>query len=104
MPATGGTFVITLYRADAERKSDVSDNNGVTVAERVIWDRKTDGGFPETKELKNRVRNVIEPGRSLGHTDRALKRQEDGAKEGGSKDTGAKEEGADGRKEECKDC
>lgn len=36
----------------------------------VLWDRKTDGGFPETKELKRRVRDVIEPGRDLGHVDR----------------------------------
>ena len=34
--------------------------------------RKTDNGFPETKELKNRVRNIIEPGRDLGHVDRSL--------------------------------
>ncbi|PSS00976.1 Rdx type Seleno protein, partial [Coniella lustricola] len=36
----------------------------------VLWDRKIDGGFPETKELKRRVRDVIEPGRDLGHVDR----------------------------------
>ncbi len=36
----------------------------------VLWDRKVDGGFPETKELKRRVRDVIEPGRDLGHVDR----------------------------------
>lgn len=45
----------------------------VTAAEseqRILWDRKTDGGFPETKELKRRVRDVIEPGRDLGHVDR----------------------------------
>jgi hypothetical protein len=36
----------------------------------VLWDRKVDGGFPETKELKRRVRDVIEPGRNLGHVDR----------------------------------
>lgn len=56
----------------------------------VLWDRKTDGGFPETKvcarnrlidnpknqhlltvsqELKKRVRDVIDPGRDLGHVD-----------------------------------
>jgi hypothetical protein len=29
-----------------------------------------DGGFPETKELKRRVRDVIDPGRNLGHNDR----------------------------------
>lgn len=40
----------------------------------VIWDRKTEGGFPETKELKNRVRNIIEPGRNLGHIDRSLQK------------------------------
>lgn len=40
------------------------------VQHRVLWDRKTDGGFPETKELKRRVRDVIEPERNLGHVDR----------------------------------
>lgn len=40
----------------------------------MIWDRKRDGGFPETKELKNRVRNIIEPGRDMGHVDRALRK------------------------------
>lgn len=36
----------------------------------LLWDRKVDGGFPETKELKRRVRDVVEPGRGLGHVDR----------------------------------
>lgn len=43
---------------------------GPTPARTVLWDRKADGGFPETKELKRRVRDVIEPGRDLGHVDR----------------------------------
>jgi hypothetical protein len=53
-----------------------------------LWDRKVDGGFPETKveslityqeilselltgkqQLKQRVRDVIDPGRNLGHVD-----------------------------------
>lgn len=29
-----------------------------------------DGGFPETKVLKQRVRDVIDPQRNLGHSDR----------------------------------
>ncbi|KAK4146933.1 Rdx family-domain-containing protein [Dichotomopilus funicola] len=37
---------------------------------KILWDRKIDGGFPETKELKRRVRDVIQPGRDLGHVDR----------------------------------
>ena len=36
----------------------------------LLWDRKTEGGFPETKELKRRVRDVIDPARDLGHVDR----------------------------------
>lgn len=42
----------------------------VEIQRRVLWDRKVDGGFPETKELKRRVRDAIEPGRNLGHVDR----------------------------------
>ena len=36
----------------------------------VVWDRTTDGGFPEAKVLKQRVRDVIEPDRDLGHSDK----------------------------------
>ena len=34
-----------------------------------IWSRKDDGGFPDIKELKQRVRDQIDPERSLGHSD-----------------------------------
>ena len=50
-PGTGGVFVITY---DGE----------------VIWERKTDGGFPDVKELKQRVRDHLDPDRDLGHFDR----------------------------------
>lgn len=36
----------------------------------VVWDRKTDDGFPEAKELKQRIRDHIAPERDLGHSDR----------------------------------
>ncbi|OAA73901.1 selenoprotein domain protein [Cordyceps fumosorosea ARSEF 2679] len=69
-PSTGGTFVVTVtaQRGDADASGEgkgVLWDAGV-----VLWDRKVDGGFPETKELKRRVRDVIEPGRDLGHVDR----------------------------------
>lgn len=35
-----------------------------------IWERKADGGFPEAKVLKQRVRDQIDPDRDLGHSDR----------------------------------
>ena len=51
VPGTGGNFEI---RVDGD----------------LIWERKRDGGFPGPKELKQRVRDIIEPGRDLGHVDR----------------------------------
>ncbi|KAF6762768.1 Rdx family-domain-containing protein [Ephemerocybe angulata] len=35
----------------------------------LVWDRKTEGGFPELKVLKQRIRDHIQPGKSLGHSD-----------------------------------
>lgn len=51
IPGTGGIFEV---RAE-----------GVT-----IWSRKAMNGFPQPKELKQRLRDVIAPGRDLGHADR----------------------------------
>ena len=51
VPARGGIFTIHY--------------NG-----EVIWDRKVDGGFPDSKELKKRVRDRLDPARDLGHIDR----------------------------------
>lgn len=41
----------------------------ITVAGQSVWDRKRDGGFPEIKILKQRVRDRIAPKRDLGHID-----------------------------------
>ncbi|RSH93808.1 hypothetical protein EHS25_006456 [Saitozyma podzolica] len=35
----------------------------------LVWDRKTEGGFPELKILKQRIRNIIQPELNLGHSD-----------------------------------
>ena len=50
VPGTGGIFEISL---DDE----------------LIWERKRDGGFPDVKQLKQMVRDRIDPERSLGHID-----------------------------------
>lgn len=67
IPVTGGVFTIILYHKNESTPE-------TEVSETLIWDRKQDGGFPETKELKNRVRNIIDPARDMGHVDRALNR------------------------------
>ena len=35
----------------------------------VLWDRKSEGGFPEAKQLKQRVRDSVAPKKNLGHSD-----------------------------------
>ena len=54
VPSTGGQFKIHLN-------------------EEEIWCRVKDGGFPEAKILKQRIRDKIDPSRHLGHSDRAAK-------------------------------
>jgi len=51
VPGTGGVFHIEV--------------DGATV-----WERKADGGFPDAKALKQRIRDRLAPGRDLGHVDR----------------------------------
>ncbi|KAI5928587.1 Rdx family-domain-containing protein [Camillea tinctor] len=78
-PSTGGTFVVEILTQtppvpaaapDSNASSSTPTTNPVAIQRTVLWDRKVDGGFPETKELKRRVRDVIEPSRNLGHVDR----------------------------------
>ena len=49
-----------------------SEENGsfrISIDDKKVFDRKEYGGFPEIKELKQLVRDVAAPGKSLGHTD-----------------------------------
>ncbi|TKA32390.1 hypothetical protein B0A50_01496 [Salinomyces thailandicus] len=60
IPTTGGIFTVQLtYKPDATLQAQHT----------LLWDRKAEGGFPETKILKQRVRNHIEPEKKLGHSD-----------------------------------
>lgn len=51
MPGTGGILDVRL--------------NG-----QLLFSRKTTGRFPESKELKQLIRDVIDPQRDLGHSDK----------------------------------
>lgn len=44
----------------------------VTADEKLIWSRKAEGRFPDIKELKQRVRDHIDPARDLGHNDKPV--------------------------------
>ncbi|KAK1756185.1 Rdx family-domain-containing protein [Echria macrotheca] len=91
-PATGGVFTVEIL-SSAQTDPSSEGTETPTVQRKVLWDRKVDGGFPETKELKRRVRDVIQPDRNLGHVDRDYPRS-------ASKDTPVTGEGvADGGKD-----
>lgn len=51
IPSGGGIFEV---RADGD----------------LLWALKSEGRFPEPKEIKQRVRDKLAPTRSLGHADR----------------------------------
>merc|ERR1740121_1361913 len=54
----GGVFMVRCCRT------------GGAEASTLVWDRKEEGGFPEMKALKQRLRDLMEPGKDLGHSDR----------------------------------
>ncbi|MCB9595465.1 MAG: SelT/SelW/SelH family protein [Sandaracinaceae bacterium] len=41
----------------------------VWVDDERVWSKAEDGGFPEAKVLKQRVRDRVDPERRLGHSD-----------------------------------
>ena len=53
----------------ALKPSDINGNFHISVNGKKIFDRKEFGGFPEIKELKQWVRDEVNPGKSLGHAD-----------------------------------
>jgi selenoprotein W-related protein len=50
--------------------SNVNGTFRITIDEKEIFDRKQMGRFPETRELKQLVRDIVNPGKDLGHSDR----------------------------------
>jgi selenoprotein W-related protein len=49
--------------------SETSGSFIISINDKTVFDRKEAGGFIEIKELKQLVRDVIAPGKSLGHSD-----------------------------------
>ena len=42
----------------------------VYAGELLVWSRSAEGRFPDIKELKQRIRDAIAPGKELGHSER----------------------------------
>ncbi|GAA5923097.1 SelT/SelW/SelH family protein [Sporobolomyces koalae] len=67
-PETGGRFRVWLLRDRHVDSTDTKDD--LARGWNLVWDRKIEGGFPEMKILKQRIRNLIAPSQSLGHSDK----------------------------------
>ncbi|MDR2275525.1 MAG: SelT/SelW/SelH family protein [Sphingobacterium sp.] len=50
--------------------SEVSGRYTIRIADEEIFDRKRAGRFPEIKELKQLIRDIVAPEKSLGHSDK----------------------------------
>ncbi len=64
-----------LYTFESElggvtlKPSEVGGRFSLSLGAEILFDRKREGGFPEIKEIKQRVRDRVAPDRDLGHSD-----------------------------------
>jgi selenoprotein W-related protein len=65
--------LLTTFEAEIGEVALVPGGSGifeVRVGGETIWSRADEGRFPELRELKQRVRDRIAPGKDLGHSER----------------------------------
>lgn len=63
------TFTEELHQV-ALRPSETGGSYIIYLNDQIIFDRKETGHFPEIKTLKQLVRDLVNPGKNLGHSDR----------------------------------
>ncbi|ORY17425.1 Rdx family-domain-containing protein [Clohesyomyces aquaticus] len=89
IPATGGLFQVELTYSPPEA---AQEGQSLIVKKALLWDRKEKGGFPETKILKQLVRDHIDPNKDLGHSDKHGKKREGKGTQGEPKDESQKKD------------
>lgn len=52
------------------KPSEISGRYTISINNQEIFDRKRAGHFPEIKELKQTVRDIVNPEKSLGHSEK----------------------------------
>ncbi|MGJ3242255.1 MAG: SelT/SelW/SelH family protein [Opitutales bacterium] len=63
------TFGASLKAVTLEPDAETGGVFVITLNDQIIWDRSVDGGFPEAKVLKQRIRDHAFPHRELGHSE-----------------------------------
>lgn len=65
---------ITTFLEDVEsvtlKPSEISGRYAIFINDEIVFDRKRSGGFPEIKELKQIIRDRVNPSKTLGHADK----------------------------------
>lgn len=64
--------LLTTFEGDLLSVALKPGSNGIfdiTVNQQLVFSRKDAGRFPEAKEVKQLVRDCIDPARDLGHSD-----------------------------------
>lgn len=65
--------LLTTFEAEVKgvtlQPTDVNGDFHISIDGKQVFNRRDYGGFPEIKELKQIVRDVVAPGKSLGHAD-----------------------------------
>jgi len=66
------TFEEDLYGITLQ-PSEIAGRYSIKLNDVILFDRKLQGRFPDIKELKQLVRDKVNPGKSLGHSDAIVK-------------------------------
>ena len=64
--------LLSTFEGDLGEVALVPGSGGVyetRIEGELIWSRAEEGGFPDMKELKARVRNHVAPNKDLGHSE-----------------------------------
>lgn len=66
--------ILTTFNDDIKsvtlQPSETGGAYRIFIGDNKIFDRKEYNGFPEIKEIKQRIRDIINPHKDLGHADR----------------------------------
>jgi selenoprotein W-related protein len=71
-----GQELLSTFAEELGSLTLIPDDKGgvfeVHIDGKLIWSRADEGRFPEIKELKQKVRDAVAPGRDLGHVDQKV--------------------------------
>lgn len=70
-----GQELLVTFEDEIKQLSLLPNTDGqfsIWVDEHCVWEKKRDQGFPDLPLLKQRVRDIFNPKKSLGHSDKSF--------------------------------